>query len=52
MPQGEGPKVVFCTVENDVGQVARALHAGANEHLLKPFDKRSMTARLQHAGLL
>lgn len=52
MPNGDGPKIVFCTVENDVGQVARAMHAGANAHLLKPFDKASMTAKLQHAGLL
>ena len=52
MPRGDGPKVVFCMVENDVGQIARAMHAGANEHMLKPFDKRSMAARLQHAGLI
>jgi DNA-binding NarL/FixJ family response regulator len=26
-------KVVFCTTENDVAHIARALHAGANEYI-------------------
>src|SRR3569623_1264609 len=38
MPIGEKPKVVFCTTENDVAHIARALHAGANEYIMKPFD--------------
>ena len=39
MPGGDQPKVVFCTTENDVAHIARALHAGANEYIMKPFDK-------------
>ena len=39
MPGGDEPKVVFCTTENDVAHIARALHAGANEYIMKPFDK-------------
>ena len=39
MPGGNRPKVVFCTTENDVAHIARALHAGANEYIMKPFDK-------------
>ena len=31
LPDGDRPKVVFCTTENDVAHIARALHAGANE---------------------
>src|SRR5580704_16735716 len=27
------------TTENDVAHIARALHAGANEYIMKPFDK-------------
>src|ERR1700759_4813194 len=30
LPGGDRPKVVFCTTENDVAHIARALHAGAN----------------------
>ena len=40
LPDGDRPKVVFCTTENDVAHIARALHAGANEYIMKPFDKR------------
>jgi two-component system, chemotaxis family, chemotaxis protein CheY len=52
MPGGGDPKVVFCTTENDVGHIARALHAGANEYTMKPFDKDIMTAKLQEVGLV
>src|SRR6185312_7084521 len=38
MPGGDQPKVVFCTTENDVAHIARALHAGANEYIMKSFD--------------
>jgi two-component system chemotaxis response regulator CheY len=52
MPNGEKPKVVFCTTENDVAHIARALHAGANEYIMKPFDKDIVTAKFQEVGLL
>jgi len=52
MPGGAGPKVVFCTTENDVGHIARALHAGADEYIMKPFDKEIMTAKFQEVGLV
>jgi two-component system chemotaxis response regulator CheY len=52
MQGGGAPKVVFCTTENDVSHIARALHAGANEYIMKPFDKDIMTAKLQEVGLV
>ena len=51
-PGGERPKVVFCTTENDVAHIARALHAGANEYIMKPFDKDIVTAKFQEVGLI
>ena len=51
MPGGDVPKVVFCTTENDVAHIARALHAGANEYIMKPFDKDIVTAKFQEVGL-
>ena len=41
MPGGDAPKVVFCTTENDVAHIARALHAGANEYIMKPSPRNS-----------
>jgi two-component system chemotaxis response regulator CheY len=52
LPGGDGPKVVFCTTENDVAHIARALHAGANEYIMKPFDKEIVEAKLQEVGLI
>src|ERR1700716_1866990 len=52
LPHGDRPKVVFCTTENDVAHIARALHAGANEYIMKPFDKDIVEAKFQEVGLL
>ena len=52
IPGGDRPKVVFCTTENDVVHIARALHAGANEYIMKPFDKEIVEAKFQEVGLI
>jgi two-component system chemotaxis response regulator CheY len=52
LPGGDGPKVVFCTTENDVVHIARALHAGANEYIMKPFDKEIVEAKFHEVGLI
>jgi two-component system, chemotaxis family, chemotaxis protein CheY len=52
LPGGLEPKVVFCTTENDVANIARAIRAGADEYIMKPFDKEIMTAKMQEVGLV
>ena len=52
LPGGDRPKVVFCTTENDVAHIARALHAGANEYIMKPFDKDIVEAKFEEVGLI
>jgi two-component system, chemotaxis family, chemotaxis protein CheY len=52
LPGGDAPKVVFCTTENDVVHIARALHAGANEYIMKPFDKEIVEAKFHEVGLI
>ena len=49
---GASPKVLFCTTENDVGAIARALRAGADEYIMKPFDRDILTAKLEQVGLV
>jgi two-component system chemotaxis response regulator CheY len=44
--------VVFCTTENDVDHISRALGAGANEYIMKPFDKEIIAAKFQEVGLI
>ena len=36
---GEKPRVIYCTVENDIGAIALALKAGADDYMMKPFDR-------------
>ena len=52
LPGGDGPKVVFCTTENDVAHIARALHAGANEYIMMPVDKDIGSAKFLEVGLI
>ena len=52
LPGGDRPKVVFCTTENGVDHISRALHAGANEYIMKPFDKDIVQAKFQEVGLM
>jgi two-component system, chemotaxis family, chemotaxis protein CheY len=51
MPGGDAPKVVFCTTENGMDHIARAMNAGANEYIMKPFDKDIVAAKFQEVGL-
>lgn len=48
---GDKPQVVFCTTENDVAHIARAMRAGANEYIMKPFDREIVEAKFQEIGL-
>jgi two-component system chemotaxis response regulator CheY len=52
MPGGDAPKVVFCTTENDIDHISRALAAGANEYIMKPFDKEIISAKFAEVGLI
>jgi two-component system chemotaxis response regulator CheY len=49
---GKKPKVVFCASENDVATIARAMRAGADDYILKPFDREIVEAKLQEVGML
>ena len=52
LPGGDAPKVVFCTTENDIDHISRALAAGASEYIMKPFDKDIVSAKFAEVGLL
>jgi two-component system chemotaxis response regulator CheY len=46
-PAYRGVKIVMVTSETEAAQVARALSAGADEYLMKPFTKEVLIAKLQ-----
>lgn len=45
------PKVVFCTTENGTAHIKAALDAGADEYVMKPFDRDTLASKLQFVGL-
>lgn len=46
------PKVIFCTTENGLGHIKAALEAGADEYVMKPFDRDTLESKLQIVGVL
>ena len=52
LPGGDQPKVVFCTTENNVAHIAQALSGGANEYIMKPFDKDIIADKFAEVGLI
>lgn len=51
LPDGEKPKVIYLTSENDPVHIARALRSGADAHLMKPFDSTMFAKPFIAAGL-
>jgi len=52
MPGGDRLLMVLATTENDVGHIARALHAGADEYIMKPYDRDVLLDKLAQVGLV
>ena len=52
MPGGDEPKVVFCATENGIDHITQAINGGANEYIMKPFDKEIVAAKFQEVGLI
>ncbi|MCP4383653.1 MAG: response regulator [Hyphomicrobiales bacterium] len=48
----ERPKAVFCAREGDTVTIARAMRAGADGYLVKPYDRLAITAKLEDIGLI
>lgn len=49
MPQR--PKVVFCTTETGPAHIRAAIEAGADEYVMKPFDRETLESKLQLVGV-
>jgi two-component system chemotaxis response regulator CheY len=52
LASGSKPVVIYCATDNDSTEIARALTAGADDYVLKPFDRNSLGAKLAAADLL
>jgi len=52
LPGGKSAKVIFVTTENGRVDIQKALRAGADEYIMKPFDREIMESKFRQVGLL
>ena len=45
------PVIVLCTTENSLAKIHEALTAGADEYIMKPFDREILHDKLEQLGL-
>jgi two-component system chemotaxis response regulator CheY len=45
------PFVLYFTTENDSAEISRAFSAGADDYLMKPFDRESLVRKFAATGL-
>ena len=48
---GKKPKIIFCTTENGSAHIRAAIEAGADEYIMKPFDRETLASKLQIVGV-
>ena len=51
-PAFQDCRVVMCTTQVEIQQIATALSAGANEYVMKPFTEEILREKLRIVGLL
>jgi two-component system chemotaxis response regulator CheY len=51
-PNGGAPKILFCTTHSDISHIERALAAGSDEYVMKPFDREILELKLRDLGLV
>lgn len=49
---GDKPVVLFCTVESSIAFITKAMEAGANEYIMKPFDRDIIESKFAQVGLV
>lgn len=49
-PQFAPMRIMMVTTENEAPQILRALDAGADEYLIKPFTRAALKAKLELLG--
>jgi len=51
-PSSRSTAVLMVTTETGIGQMVRAMEAGANEYLMKPFTREMIADKLHLLGVL
>jgi two-component system, chemotaxis family, chemotaxis protein CheY len=50
-PDGKRARILYCTTENDSVDLVKAMAAGADDYLIKPFDCAEVAAKLKALGI-
>lgn len=50
-PELDGMRIVMVTTETEADRVVEALEAGADEYIMKPFDRDMLLAKLAMVGI-
>lgn len=51
-PGGEDIKIIFCSTHSEMEQIQEALEAGADEYIMKPFDRDILKTKFRQVGVL
>ena len=46
------PAVIMCTTENSLARIREALESGADEYIIKPYDRDVLAGKLEQLGVL
>lgn len=52
LPNGNIPKVILCTTENEFSAIQTAMNEGANEYIMKPFNEAIIQEKLEIVGVI
>ena len=52
VPQYKSVPLMMVTTESETSQVIRALEAGADEYLMKPFSEESIVSKMKLLGVI
>lgn len=50
-PDWNSMRMIMCTTETEMSQVLKALEAGANEYIMKPFTKEIIQEKISILGM-
>lgn len=52
LPGGRQPAILYCTSVNDPAVIGRALEAGADDVILKPYNRETLRTKLASLGVI
>lgn len=52
IPERYKCKVIFCTTESEIEKIMTAIDEGADEYIMKPFNKEILEDKLIEVGIL